>query len=357
MTARTIQQRLSDYLLHRWFSGEPSSNHWLYDALAKLTKRVSDQRRAKNRQINRLQTPPVIVVGNLVAGGSGKSPLIIELAQQLANRSENPAIIASGYLGREKKPRQVMPTSDPVLQGDEAVMLAKQSGVPVFAARKRNQAYEMAVTQANKPTIVLSDDGLQHFDLPRALEILVFDERGLGNGKLLPAGPLRESLLAIEQADAIVVPSAQFVQKNPWAQHPNTFVATTVIDRVRRLQKGAPTDFDTWASPLRASNAPVHAIAAIANPSAFFNLLRDRGLQVIEHPMPDHAPAERELAQALSGQAVLMTEKDAVKWEHFLQQAAGQYQAQRWHALSIKKQIHPDLADFILRTCRESKTT
>jgi tetraacyldisaccharide 4'-kinase len=357
MTARTIQQRLSEHLLHRWFSGEGTGNHWLYDALAKLTERVSDKRRAKHRQIDRLQIPPVIVVGNLVAGGGGKSPLITELAQQLVKRCESPAILASGYSGREKKPRHVLPTSDPVLHGDEAVMLAKQSGVPVFAARLRKQAYEMAVLQANKPTIILSDDGLQHFDLPRALEILVFDERGLGNGKLLPAGPLRESLVAIEQADAIVLPNAQFADQQPWARHPNTFVATTVIDRVRRLQKGTPTDFDTWASPLRALNTPIHAIAGIADPSAFFKLLRDRGLQVIEHPMPDHAPAERELAQALSGHAVLMTEKDAVKWEHFLQQAPGQYQAQRWHALSIRKHIQPDLADFILRTCRESKTT
>ena len=243
---------------------------------------------------------PVIVVGNLTAGGTGKTPLVLWLAAFLQKAGYQPGIICSGYGGNTTaQPRTVVPGSDPADVGDESVLLAARSGCPVIACRNRLAAAKMLLQQCNCD-VVLSDDGLQHYRLQRDIEILLLDAaRGLGNGYCLPAGPLREPASRLQTVD-LVVSKGQSPLAN-WC----------MLARCHRAYAiSAP---ETAISLQALQPRTVRAIAGLANPQSFFDCLRAAGLELVENAFPDHhqyAASELEFGDDL---AVLMTEKDAVK--------------------------------------------
>jgi tetraacyldisaccharide 4'-kinase len=247
---------------------------------------------------------PVIVVGNLTVGGTGKTPLVLWLAEWLLARGYRPGIIARGYRGRAAAwPQWVRPDSDPVQVGDEAVLLARRSRCPVAAGPERARAAAMLVADRGCDMIV-SDDGLQHYRLHRDLEILVLDgQRGLGNGRCLPAGPLREPASRRGSVDLIVCHGADW---------PGTHRMDLVGDRL--VGVGDPARARTLAD---LQGHGVTAVAGVGNPERFFARLRAAGLRVDERPYPDHHAFSAEDAAQWPPGPVVMTEKDAVKCAAF----------------------------------------
>jgi len=249
---------------------------------------------------------PVIVVGNITVGGSGKTPLVIWLATFLQQQGYRPGIVSRGYGGKAvKRPCRVTDDSDPAAVGDEPIILAKHTGCPVAVAAKRSAAAQLllATTDCN---ILISDDGLQHYALPRQVEIVVIDgQRGLGNGLLLPAGPLRETAHRLKTVDFIVV--------NGKAEGLNHFVMQLMPQAFVNL-----CDTSLQHLPVEFHGRKVHAVAGIGNPSRFFDQLTRLGLDVIEHPFPDHYQfTDKDFDFAKDGLPIIMTEKDAVKCQGF----------------------------------------
>jgi tetraacyldisaccharide 4'-kinase len=247
---------------------------------------------------------PVIVVGNVSVGGTGKTPFVIWLADQLKQRGRKVGIVTRGYRGKGKEwPRAVSGDSDPEEVGDEPVLLARRTGCPVVAGPDRVACVE-ALLENERVDVVLSDDGLQHYRLARAFEIAVVDgARGMGNGLCLPAGPLREPPSRLQEVDAIVV------NGEGWG-HAGVFRADAVVTRVYHLKDGAERTLESFR------NKPVHAVAGIGNPQRFFDLLLDADLDVDAHPLEDHAEITLDDLTFDEPGAVLITEKDAVKCEH-----------------------------------------
>ena len=246
---------------------------------------------------------PVVVVGNVSVGGTGKTPFVIWLAAQLRQRNLRVGIVTRGYRGRASDwPRLVTPDSDPREVGDEAVLLARRTSCPVAAGPDRVAAAERLL-EALAVDVLLSDDGLQHYRLARRFEIAVVDGvRGMGNGLCLPAGPLREPVERINQVDAIVVNGGD------WG-HAGVFRATAVVTGVHRVKGGESRTLESF------KGREVHAVAGIGNPQRFFDLLEDAGLDVIPHPLEDHADLGAAQLEFDEPGAVLITEKDAVKCE------------------------------------------
>ncbi len=244
---------------------------------------------------------PLVVVGNLTVGGSGKTPLVVWLVERLRERGIRVGVVSRGYGGTAAGARRVTADSDPALVGDEPVLLARRTGAPVAVARERVAAATLLEAEVD---LLIADDGLQHYALARDLEILVIDgERRFGNGRLLPAGPLREPAARAAEADFVLVNGG----------------TATGREIAMRLVPGALVALDTGSRrPLADMQGErVHALAAIGNPARFFATLRAAGLDPIEHPWPDHAAlgaADLAFDDALP---VLMTEKDAVKCAKF----------------------------------------
>jgi tetraacyldisaccharide 4'-kinase len=247
---------------------------------------------------------PVIVVGNVSVGGTGKTPFVIWLAEQLKQRGRKVGIVTRGYRGKGTEwPRAVAPDSDPAEVGDEPVLLARRTGCPVVAGPDR-VACVKALLEGQRVDVVLSDDGLQHYRLARAFEIAIVDgARGMGNGLCLPAGPLREPPSRLQEVDAIVVNGGS------WG-HAGVFRAEAVVTKVYHLKDGSERTLESFKTE------PVHAVAGIGNPQRFFDLLIDAGLDVESHPLEDHAEITLEELTFDEPGAVLITEKDAVKCEH-----------------------------------------
>jgi len=242
---------------------------------------------------------PVLVVGNITVGGTGKTPLVIWMAEHLRRLGWRPGIVSRGYGGAASHwPQQVRADSDPTSVGDEAVMLAAATGCPTCVGPDRPAAVE-ALLGHTDVNLVISDDGLQHYALGRDLEIAVIDgARRLGNGFLLPAGPLREPASRLRRVDMVVV--------NGQAR-PGEFSMKLHQPEIRPLLGGAPAETGRFAGHR------VHAVAAIGNPQRFFDLLGRLGIQVEAHPFPDHHPFRAEDLWFDDGLPILMTEKDAVK--------------------------------------------
>jgi tetraacyldisaccharide 4'-kinase len=247
---------------------------------------------------------PVIVVGNVSVGGTGKTPFVIWLADQLKQRGRKVGIVTRGYRGKGTQwPRAVAADSDPEEVGDEPVLLARRTRCPVVAGPDRVACVE-ALLEHTRVDVVLSDDGLQHYRLARAFEIAVVDgARGMGNGLCIPAGPLREPASRLQEVDAIVV------NGTGWG-HAGVFRADAVVTKVYHLKDGAERTLESFRGK------PVHAVAGIGNPQRFFDLLEDADLDVESHPLEDHAEITLDELTFDEPGAVLITEKDAVKCEH-----------------------------------------
>jgi tetraacyldisaccharide 4'-kinase len=246
---------------------------------------------------------PVVVVGNVSVGGTGKTPFVIWLAAQLRSRGRRVGIVTRGYRGKSAEwPRVVMPDSDPTEVGDEPVLLARRTECLVVAGPDRVAAAE-ALLESAPVDVLLADDGLQHYRLGRRFEIAVVDGvRGMGNGLCLPAGPLREPPGRLRHVDAIVV------NGGTWG-HAGVFRSRAVVTRVYSLRDGQERALESFRG------AAVHAVAGIGNPQRFFDLLEDSGLDVLPHPLEDHAEIGAEQLTFEEPGPVLITEKDAVKCE------------------------------------------
>lgn len=254
---------------------------------------------------------PVIVVGNITVGGTGKTPLIIYLAKYLKDSGFKPGIISRGYGGEaESWPQWVAADSSAKDVGDEALLIAKQTTCPMAVGPLRIDAGRLLLEKADCD-VILSDDGLQHYALHRNIEIAVIDgERRFGNGFCLPAGPLREPIERLSNVDLIIV--------NGEKQEPNEFSMRLEGDIAINLQSGEQkhlVDFNIEAC---------HAIAGIGHPERFFKQLALAGLKTSNKSFPDHYSFQREDIEFSDQQPVLMTEKDAVKCKSF----AGQ---QHWY--------------------------
>ena len=245
---------------------------------------------------------PVIVVGNLTVGGTGKTPLVCWLAARLAERGFAPGIVTRGYGGSSRGVRLIGASDDPAVAGDEPILLARRTGMPVAVGRDRPAAARLLVESGCD--VVLSDDGLQHYALARDCEIVVIDgDRRFGNGWLLPAGPLRERRTRLRTADVVVVNGGRALLDGALS--------------MRLEARSAVALADGRMNPLPAfAGLEVHAVAGIGHPERFFNMLRAHGIEVIGHPLPDHARLAPADIAFPDSKPVLMTEKDAVKCRH-----------------------------------------
>ncbi len=279
---------------------------------------------------------PVVVVGNITVGGTGKTPLVRHLVEQLRAAGRRPGVVSRGHGGRARAPRAVR-TGDPALEvGDEPLLLAAD-GTPVWVGNDRTAVAQALLSAHPEVDVVVSDDGLQHYRLARTVEIAVVDAvRGLGNRLPLPAGPLREPASRLRDVDAVVINGRL---PNRVAAVPARFTMTLDALPARRVDDRAIRA--EW-SQLRA--ARVQAVAAIGHPERFFATLRAQGLEPRCAAFPDHHAFTRQELAFPDADAILMTEKDAVKCDAF-------GDARLWF-VPVVARVEPPLAPLVLEELR-----
>lgn len=281
---------------------------------------------------------PVIVVGNITVGGTGKTPLTVYLAQELTKLGWNVGIISRGYARAgidANAPLAVTPKSHPSEVGDEPLLLARATGVPVFVARQRGIAGRALLAAHPTVNVLLCDDGLQHYALARDIELCVIDgARGLGNGLRLPAGPLREAPRRLRSVSALVVNGG-----NPALNLPHSTPQFTMHLQAQTCYQLTYPEVRRTASDF--ADETLTAMPGIGNPTRFFATLRDLNYRFTEQAMPDHhAFLVQDLPQ---NGAVIVTEKDAVKLASLNLGADGD----RIWVLPVAAQIEPNLADWL----------
>lgn len=250
---------------------------------------------------------PVVVVGNLTAGGNGKTPVVIWLVEQLKQQGFKPAVVSRGYGGKsDHYPLLLSPQITPAMAGDEPVLIYHRTGVPVAVAPVRREAVKALLAQYDID-IIITDDGLQHYALQRDYEIVVIDgQRRFGNGWWLPAGPMRERAGRLNTVDAVIV--------NGGIQQDNEIMMSLTGDIAVNLKTGEK-------KPVNQLNKSV-AIAGIGHPPRFFQSLQDKGVSLIAtKAFSDHSEYHAQALKQLTpnDEPLIMTEKDAVKCQHFAQ--------------------------------------
>lgn len=303
-------------MLRTWFERQWQTNGWAQCLLLPLSWLFALLAAARRYgyQIGLFSSQalpvPVIIVGNISVGGVGKTPLVIYLAQQLRAAGYMPGILSRGYGGQHRG--EVTPESAPALCGDEPVLIARRTGCPVWVDPTRAAAGQALLKVHPEVNVLLCDDGLQHYALQREIEIAVVQRPlGIGNGRLLPAGPLRESLSRLRSVDLVV----ETGQLPATPAHPVTYQLT--------LHAGAWTSVADFASETshddlrqRSAAQSLVAVAGIGHPQRFFDLLATMGLDCEQRPLADHYAYTQADLLPLRGKTILMTEKDAVKCQH-----------------------------------------
>jgi tetraacyldisaccharide 4'-kinase len=265
---------------------------------------------ARNREIAsravELEGMPIIVVGNITAGGSGKTPLVIHLCRLLTKAGLEPGVVSRGYGRRGRAQLLVNDRHGAAEVGEEPLLIHRRCGISVMVGPDRASSARELLRMGTD--LVISDDGLQRLRMPRALEICVVDgARGFGNGRHLPAGPLREGVARLDTVDYVICNGA--VGKN-------TAIQGNVL---MHLEPGAPRSLDGQEDMSmeelvrRSRQAPVAAVAGIGNPGRFFGLLEKLGVVARHHPFPDHHRYSAGDFERLKGALILMTEKDSVR--------------------------------------------
>jgi tetraacyldisaccharide 4'-kinase len=301
MTASRVTT-LADALRQSWLQRGPLGRAllpvaWSYGTLIRIRWWLYRMRWLRTQRVG----VPVIVVGNVIAGGTGKTPVVISMVEHCQARGLRVGVISRGYGRRNNACMEVSRRTDPSLVGDEPFLIHRRTGAPMFVASQRVDA-ACALLRAYPTTqLIISDDGLQHLALHRDLEIGVFDDRGVGNGWLLPAGPLREPW---PRPMDLVLHTGAKPKFDGYVAH------RTLSNNARRW------DGEAW--PLAAlaalSDRPLLALAAIAQPEGFFAMLRAQGVTKFETlPLPDHYDFESFLPNKYKGFRLICTEKDAVK--------------------------------------------
>ena len=263
---------------------------------------------AKNRRMRTVPTRlpvPVVVVGNIYVGGTGKTPVTIALVRELVRRGYRPGVVSRGFGRKEDGAQLVKPTSPAQKVGDEPLLIAKETGVPIAVARDRVEAAMLLLDKYPDCNLIISDDGLQHYGLARDVELAVVGARGLGNGWVLPAGPLREPPSRLDEVDAIVLNATEdtFDSRTP------RFAATAVLGKARSLDGKRVLDLDDIA----ASGKKVFAAAGIAAPGRFFAMLRAHDIEAQTEELGDHFDFRTNPFKDREEDIILITGKDAVK--------------------------------------------
>lgn len=269
----------------------------VYCAVSRLRKAFFQLR---NRIWPRLKVPVVVVIGNITVGGTGKTPMVIWLVNQLKANGLKAGVVSRGYGGENKKwPVHVTAKSDPIEVGDEPVLIATRAACPVYVAPRRNKAAK-ALLKEHDVDVIIADDGLQHYKLIRDIEIAMIDSRRrFGNGFCLPAGPLREKPSRLAECDFVVVNG--MAKQGEYAMGLRGNVAVSLSDA------SMANTLETFR------HQRVHAVAGIGNPERFFDMLRVNGLEVVPHPFPDHHRFTHDDLVFDEDLPIFMTEKDAVK--------------------------------------------
>ncbi|MCG6937828.1 MAG: tetraacyldisaccharide 4'-kinase [Gammaproteobacteria bacterium] len=295
-------------LLQLWY--QPNVLVWLLLPLSWLYCFISVMRR-KLYQLNIKKSyssqVPVVVVGNIVAGGSGKTPLLIGLCEYLRNKGFKPGVVSRGYGGSVSGVKQVTETDSADVVGDEPLMIFRKTNVPVVVAADRVAAVNYLL-EHNHCDVVLSDDGLQHYRMKRDFEIAVVDSaRRFGNNFCLPAGPLRERVSRLNEVDMVVYNGRESI----------TSGQCYYLLEIAGVNKLAGENSSQLSSQLSSfCGKPVHAVAGIGHPQRFFEQLRQNGLEVIEHAYADHHEYRQHDFSGWNNECIIMTEKDAVKCRH-----------------------------------------
>jgi tetraacyldisaccharide 4'-kinase len=247
---------------------------------------------------------PVIVVGNITSGGTGKTPLIIYLANELKKNGYRPGIISRGYGSKTEGVMEVSQKSDVAEAGDEPMLIQKHTHLPVFVSKDRVLAAKALVKKYAKTDVILSDDGIQHYRLRRDLEVLVIDgTRKFGNGYLLPAGPLREFRSKLKTVDAIV------------CNHKKVIDGSYLMKYTGHLLINLKTNKKIHLNNLSLKN--IHAIAGIGNPDRFFDYLKTYNILFSSSVFQDHYKFSKKDFRDMNDKNIIMTEKDAVKCQQF----------------------------------------
>jgi len=275
---------------------------WLY-CLVAIIRRKLYQLNIKKSYAARA---PVVVIGNIVAGGSGKTPLLIALCEFVQARGYKAGVVSRGYGGTFTGVKQVAETDDAALVGDEPLMVHQRTGVPVVVGADRVAAISYLLAN-NECDIVFSDDGLQHYRMRRDLELAVVDvERRFGNGFCIPAGPLRERISRLNEVDLIIYSgnTGSSDGKEAGTEECSYQLKITKIQRLNSKECRDISDF---------SGNEVHAVAGIGNPSRFFRQLENQGLSVRSHAFSDHHRYRQKDFSGWTEECIIMTEKDSVK--------------------------------------------
>lgn len=287
---------------------------------------------------------PVVVVGNIFIGGTGKTPLTIWLAQALRAAGLRPGVISRGHGGKESAPREVTPGSSPLEVGDEPLLIAARAGCPVFVGRRRAEAGRALLAAHPEVNVLITDDGLQHYALARDVEIVLFDGRGVGNGWTLPAGPLREP--PSRRRDVTVVNAPEITPA----------LARAVGGRPFRMQLeggvAEPLPGGAYVPLASLAGKRLVAAAGIGNPGRFFAMLRSHGLAFAELPLPDHHDFLDRPFDGIDADVILITEKDAVK----CRQLDNLKDDPRLWVVPVTAQLDAALAEQIVEKCRGRST-
>jgi tetraacyldisaccharide 4'-kinase len=326
----------TDRIVATWYAPRVTLLAALLWPLSLLYRFVVAARRALFRAgvLRAVRLPvPVVIVGNITVGGAGKTPLTCALAEALRERGWHPGVISRGYGGTADTARAVAATDDPRVVGDEPLIFAAMN-LPVWIGRDRVAAGEGLIAAHPECDVILADDGLQHYRLARTMEIVVIDDgRGFGNGLALPAGPLREPPVRVQETDAVVRLVAPGTPQAPASDGLATQMQHLALPWRNLVDTARGAAVAEWRGH------DVHAVCGTGNPERFFAMLRGQGIAAREHAFPDHhafAPADIAFPGAV---AILMTQKDAVKCKDFAD-------ARCWY-LPVRAQVDPALIALV----------
>jgi tetraacyldisaccharide 4'-kinase len=317
-----------------WLAAPAAAVHWLAGRALNLTYAV------KLRRPVTLPVP-VVVIGNLYVGGTGKTPLTLELVRALRARGWHPGIVSRGYGARSGSARLLAPGDTARDVGDEPLLLAQATGVPVAVGAERAAAARLLLAERPEVDLIVADDGLQHRALARDFEIALLHYRGLGNGWLLPAGPLREPRSRLDRVDAIVEHGEVPVVA---ARAPRYAMQTRLTHAYALAEPGRRTDLARLATEQRERGWRILAAAGIGMPDRFFAMLRDAGLQIDEMPLADHYEFIINPFQGHCADRILVTEKDAVKCAANASLAADP----RLWVVPLSTELDPRLVDAVI---------
>jgi tetraacyldisaccharide 4'-kinase len=296
-----LMQQLERAVTSAWYRG--ALWLWLLWPFSLLTSVVVARRR--RRFLLHPPTPlsvPVVVVGGVTVGGSGKTPVVLALVKELQARDKRVGVVSRGYGGSpSREPREVHESTSAALVGDEPALIKRKTGVPVAVCRDRVRGAEYLISHYDID-IILSDDGMQHYRLPRNLEIAIVDgRRGLGNGRLLPMGPLREPPSRLSEVDFVLTRNSEDAE--PSISYRSTGFRHHTTGQYMEIDQAV----DKW------STQNVAAVTGLGQPEQFFDLLRSLGLTITTQSLRDHRPISFRMLENTDAQIVVITAKDAVK--------------------------------------------